>query len=216
MGCRNRLFRRKVAPIRRRTLRRIAIIYLATAPGRGSRRSLDIRGTISGKRGESGKKVVATMGPPLPAGCRAPAALPAVMRPSLIGEPLPGCPPAPRRAGPAMPGPLRPDRSLAPLSVHRLHRILHRLGPRPLDFPGNSRGVRVPPSPLWFSIYRAKLFYKNSLAFFLRCQKAPLVHNWCTNRAPGGLHMGVKRRRRPTRKRVGKVSYFFHHGSWWV
>ena len=28
--------------------------------------------------------------------------------------------------------------------------------------------------------------------------------------------MAVKRKRRPQRKRVGKVSYYFHHGSWWV
>ena len=28
--------------------------------------------------------------------------------------------------------------------------------------------------------------------------------------------MAAKRRRRPQRKRVGKVSYFYHHGSWWV
>ena len=28
--------------------------------------------------------------------------------------------------------------------------------------------------------------------------------------------MAVKRRRRPRRKRIGKVSYYFHHGAWWV
>ena len=28
--------------------------------------------------------------------------------------------------------------------------------------------------------------------------------------------MKAKRKRRPRRKRIGKVSYFFHHGSWWV
>jgi len=26
----------------------------------------------------------------------------------------------------------------------------------------------------------------------------------------------AKRKRRPQRKRIGKVSYFFHHGSWWI
>ena len=28
--------------------------------------------------------------------------------------------------------------------------------------------------------------------------------------------MAVKRKRRPQRKRIGRVSYYFHHGSWWV
>ena len=28
--------------------------------------------------------------------------------------------------------------------------------------------------------------------------------------------MAVKRKRRPQRKRIGKVSYYFHHGAWWV
>jgi len=26
----------------------------------------------------------------------------------------------------------------------------------------------------------------------------------------------AKRKRRPRRKRIGKVSCFFHHGSWWI
>ena len=28
--------------------------------------------------------------------------------------------------------------------------------------------------------------------------------------------MASTKRRKPRRKRVGRVSYFFHHGSWWV
>jgi integrase len=30
------------------------------------------------------------------------------------------------------------------------------------------------------------------------------------------MAMVASKRRKPRRKRIGRVSYFFHHGSWWV
>src|SRR5215510_10138537 len=46
--------------------------------------------------------------------------------------------------------------------------------------------------------------------------KGLLVHNWCTFRAPGVLQVAKRRRQPSPRFRVGKVSVYLHHGTWWV
>ena len=59
------------------------------------------------------------------------------------------------------------------------------------------------------------MFQESNLAFFLRPQKPQLVHNWCTRRAREEPD-GVQKTAEVPEKRLGRVSYFFHHGSWWV
>src|SRR3954467_9492976 len=76
--------------------------------------------------------------------------------------------------------------------------------------------IQIPSYPVERWIASCCALYKQVGRSFTksRLPSAALVHDWCTDRAPGQCPVSRSKRSRPARKRVGRVSYYQHHGAW--